>query len=492
MSEVTHRSLLKATRRAFATTQLAWLRSGRQETDFAEQLERLLSDEGVAQFDVARRERSYTSEEEPLVARQLAYLAAQGVLAEGRPLLADWLRAPLPVGSESELPHQLVGLLLREGGKTRGYALADGLEPSARRWVEIRMRAAAVQRAKLKAFSIARAPAAPPPSAAPASAPAPELPQPPSPVAQATLWLEATDDAAGEMVRWLTRAAAPSGRASWPVLAAALRATELDGLARPARRFYRLAEGARRLGFERDMGARMRAERAVAQLTPRSVCLALSVPDDVRVAEPCLEYGVLSDLVAAQGIGEALALVLVSPALSEVARWPAGSGVSASLGALFLQLRAEPGYLARVEGHSPDIAERMARHAAIFLLLRTRLSAAQLLVEASAPASEHELLLQLMAATQRALGCELPAGLTSLSFLTSALEGGEFVAADSALRQHAALRERYDEDWFANPRVSEVLRGACARGNLLDGPGFCAELGAEPAAGIARALEILG
>jgi hypothetical protein len=487
MSAVSHRSLLKATRRAFATTQLAWLRRGDQEPEFAAQLEQLLSDDGVSLFDVARREGSYTREEEPLVAHQVAHLAAQGVLAESRPQLADWLRSPLPVGSESELPHQLVGLLLREGGKTRGHAVTDALEPFAARWVEIRMRAAAVYRSRRRAFSIARAAVLPSHVEARATPP-----EPPSPVEQATHWLEATDDAAGEMIRWLTRAAAPSGRASWPVLAAALRAAELDGLARPVRRFYRLAEGARRLGFERDMGARMRAETAVAQLTPRAVCLALSVPDDVRVAQPSLEYGVLSDLVAAQGIGEALALVLVSPALSEVARWPAGTGVSASLGALFLQLRADPGYLTHSEGHSPDIAERLARHAAIFMLLRTRLSAALWLVEASAPASERELLLQLTAATQRALGCELPAGLTSLSFLSSALDGAEFAAADSALRLHAALRELYDDDWFANPRVSEVLRGACARGNLLDGPGFCAELGAEPGAGIARALEILG
>ena len=482
---------MKATHHAFATTQLAWLRRGSQESDFADQLEHLLSDEGVSLFDSARRERSYTTEEEPLVAQQVAYLAAQGVLAESRAWSAELLRAPIHVGSESELPHQLVSLLLREGGKTRGYALSDALAPFAVRWLETRVRAATVFAARHKAFSIAR------PAAAPREAD-PRLQVPRAPVValpsraeRATRWLEATDDAAREMVRWLTRDAAPGGRPSWPMLMAALRAAPLDGLARPSRRLFRLAEGARRLGFERDMGARMRAETALSQLAPRAVCLALSVPDDLRVVQPGLEYGVLSDLVAAQAIGEALALVLVSPALSEVARWPADSGISGSMGALFLQLRAEPGYLARCEGHSPDIAERLARHAAVFMLLRTRLSAALHVVEADAPVSERELLQQLMAAAERALGCELPAGLTSLCFLTSALGGSEFDAADSGLAIHAALRERFDDDWFLNPRVSEVLRGACARGNLLDGPGFCAELRAEPEAGSARALEIL-
>jgi hypothetical protein len=485
--------LLKATRHAFATTQLAWLRRGSQESDFSDQLAHLLSDEGVSLFDSARRERSYTTEEEPLVAQQVAYLAAQGVLAESRPWSAELLRAPIHVGSESELPHELVSLLLREGGKTRGYALSDALAPFAGRWLETRMRAAAVFAARHKAFSIER------PVASPRQEVDPRRQVPPAPVValpsrmeRALRWLDATDDAAREMVRWLTRDAAPGGRPSWPMLMAALRAAPLDGLARPSRRLFRLAEGARRLGFERDMGARMRAETSLSQLAPRAVCVALSVPDDLRVAQPGLEYGVLSDLVAAQAIGEALALVLVSPALSEVARWPADSGVSGSMGALFLQLRAEPGYLARCEGHSPDIAERLARHAAVFMLLRTRLSAALHTVEANAPVSERELLQQLMAAAERALGCELPAGLTSLCFLTQALGGNEFDAADSGLALHAALRERFDDDWFLNPRVSEVLRGACARGNLLDGPGFCAELRAEPEAGSARALEILG
>ena len=113
---------MKATRHAFATTQLAWLRRGQTDSDFSEQLAHLLSDEGVSLFDSARRERSYTTEEEPLVAQQVAYLAAQGVLAESRAWSAELLRAPIHVGSESELPHQLVSLLLREGGKHSVYA----------------------------------------------------------------------------------------------------------------------------------------------------------------------------------------------------------------------------------------------------------------------------------------------------------------------------------------------------------------------------------
>jgi hypothetical protein len=314
---------------------------------------------------------------------------------------------------------------------------------------------------------------------APAPASTPKLTE------RAAKFLSASDDAAREMTQWLTRSAAPSGKGGWPALASALRMSALDGLAKPTRRVFRVSEGARRLGFERDMNSRLRIERSIPLLAPRSICIALSVPRDVRLTLPSLDYGVLSDLAAARAVGEGLALALVSPALSEILARPVASGVSASLGVLFLQLRADRGYLIRVEGHSPDVAERLARHAAVFVLLSTRLSAAIFVAEQNS-SSERERLLQLTAAGDRALGCELPAGLISLAALVSGFDGADFDADACGLAAHAALRERFDEDWFVNPRVSEVLRGACARGNLLDGRDFCAELGVAPDAAIAR------
>jgi hypothetical protein len=276
------------------------------------------------------------------------------------------------------------------------------------------------------------------------------------------------------------------------MLFAALRAPHFDGLARPARRFFRLAAGARRLGFERELTTRMRAESSRTLLAPRACVVALSVPDDIRVLQPSIEYGVLSDLAATQSTGEALALALVSSAQSELTRLPCASGVSAAIGALFLQLRAEPGYLCRVDGLSPDVAERLARHAAIFVLLRTRLDAALSLAEREVLRSDRDRLEYLRMVAERALGCAVPSGLAALMFFDSGPQGSDFEAADCGLAVHAALRERFDEDWFLNPRVGEVLRGACVRGNLLTARELCTELAAGDELGAARALEILG
>jgi len=41
-----------------------------------------------------------------------------------------------------------------------------------------------------------------------------------------------------------------------------------------------------------------------------------------------------------------------------------------------------------------------------------------------------------------------------------------------------ALRERYDEDWFRNPRVAEPLRAAATRGGTLAVERWAEEVGA--------------
>jgi hypothetical protein len=239
------------------------------------------------------------------------------------------------------------------------------------------------------------------------------------------------------------------------------------------------------------MTSRMRAEPASHLLGPVSRVIALAVPSDIRVVEPSLESGLLSDLIASQAIGEALALSLVSPALSSVMRWPVGVSVSAAIGVLFMQLRADAGYLRRVDGLERDLAERVARQQGVAVLLQSRWQAALQLAESVSVRSEAERLAQLTAASERVFGCELPEGVVALSWLGHGWGGQDFAATDAGLALHAALRERFDTDWFWNPRVSEVIRGACTRGNQLDVTGLGAELGIALDTGSLRALELL-
>jgi hypothetical protein len=61
----------------------------------------------------------------------------------------------------------------------------------------------------------------------------------------------------------------------------------------------------------------------------------------------------------------------------------------------------------------------------------------------------------------------------------------------AGLAAHAALRERFDEDWFDNPRSAEPIRGVCMRGGTLDASRVCAELGGSLDAALPALLELL-
>jgi hypothetical protein len=499
----THRTLLLAAQRSWSEAQLGWSRSAQLDPAIRERMQELQSPQGMERLDEALRLGLYDAVERPFVARQLACFAAEDALLAARPLNAQLLAAPMLLEHTAQQPHELLAALL--GGKgdvtqqaAREQALCAALDPMALHWVECRKRADEVFTQQLTTLTalVQPQPAAPEPSrpalrdtsAQPSATQADPVRGTPE---HAAHWLSASDDAAREMVRWLVRSNGHVGDWAWPAWFSALRAPQFDGLARPSGRLRRLADGVRRLGFERELSTCMRAERSWSLLIPQARVLALHVPEDIRVIEAGIEYGVLSDLVAAQAIGEALALALVSPAQSDVLRTPCASGVSSAVGALLLQLRAQPSFLARIEGWNPDVSERLARHAAIFVLLMTRLHAALWLAEQQPARSDRERLEHMSRAVERALVCPLPPGLVALMFFASALQGADFLAADAGLALHAALRERYDEDWYANPRSAEVLRGACMRGNLLTTGAFCAELDAPVSLGVARALELL-
>jgi hypothetical protein len=493
-ADIHHIALFDAAQRALAVDQLDWLRDGRLADDVRAPLQRLLSEEGAEKLEQAQRDGRYSAEDNKLLPRQLALLTARRALLAARAPLSELLHTAAPLGSSAERPEQLLDRVLNHTGAQGDLglpanALAAALAPLAPRWLELRERAQYVFDESLaRATPVAALPSAPdseqpPPEAAVDTASLPE---------RAARWLAATDDAAGDMVQWLVRGEPRGRNTPWAQLLAALRAREFDGLARPTRRFSRLAEGARRLGFERDMTSRMRAEPAAYLLAPSARVVAFAVPSDIRVVEPSLDSGLLSDLAAAQGIGEGLALSLVSPALSSVTRWPMGVSVSGAIGVLFGQLRADAGYLRRIDGLERDLAERVARQVGVAVLLQSRWQAALQLAAGTPVRSEAERLAQLVEASERVFGCELPQGVVALAWLARPFDARDFEAADAGLALHAGLRERFDTDWFLNPRVSDVLRGGCARGNQLDVAAFAAELRVAPAAGSKRAIELLG
>jgi hypothetical protein len=505
---VDHAQLLESAQRESAEIRVAWLRghilgslATRPSTQSA--LTSLLGPEGQESLEQALREHRYSADELRWLPRQLGQLAREGVLHEGRHQLARWLATRLPVGSEARTPTELLASLADPRHSTHSpnallRALDSAFAPHTEYLVDLYQRAehaASSQRIPVTRSTDSATPASPPerkiaqdPNAPAAATERPSL----SPVERANQWLSRTDDAARELAAWLSKRTSERGETGLGTLFTGLRASQLDGLATPQRRLFRLAEGARRLGFERDMSARMRAETSETWLIPAASCLALAVPSDVRVVQSFSEFGVLSDLAAAQGIGEALALCLVSPTLSPLLSRPVGSTVSAGFGGLFLQLRADPGYLRRVEGIDKSHAAPLGRHAALWVLLRARLAAALYCAEQLPARSAAERVSHWASAGERALGYELPPGLAALAFVSATAPQRDFEALADGCELHAALRERYDVDFYVNPRVSEVLRGAAQRGNTLSPADLGAELRTDTGAGIARMLELIG
>ena len=301
-----------------------------------------------------------------------------------------------------------------------------------------------------------------------------------------------TDDAARELGNWLVKQVPVSAGDGLARLWIGLRASKLDGLSRPQRRFHRLAEGARRLGFEREMNARMHGETAAGLLLPLPSSVSVDGPIGVRVLQPGIEHGWLSDLAVAQGLGEGLSLALVSPALGPTVGSARAGSVSRAFGALLLQLRAERGYLQRVDGLEARPAAQLARQTGLWLLFQLRLSAALCAASAQPARSQSERRAMLVAAGERALARQLPEPALVLCGMHEVPPSQAFEALLRGCELHAALRERYDSDFYLNPRVSEVLRGAAARGGLLDAAGWSAELAVQPQAGLRRLVELFG
>jgi len=467
------RAAIDAFHRHWGEAELLWLRRAEQETPWRATADWLLSEGCEEVLGEARKERELDAQAYAAVEAQRALVAFRVSLAAARPMLARIGATKFACGSEGVLPLALVSALLRtgqgEGARLHARALAAATETVVQRACELR------DEALCAAQNIVSAPA-----------------HLQNTMDSAAKFLDATDDAARELVRWLMRQAVTNGDTRWNTLLFALRRADLDGLAPPGRRFFRLAAGFRRLGFEREMNAHLHLERGEPVLVPFLPGMALrSVPGDVRLGGSALEFGVLSDLHGAAALGGGLALSLVSPALPVEQRWPLDHGVPQALAQLAVQLRADRFYMQRLEGLPERHAEIVARHAAIVVLLSTRACAA-LELAGFAPARNLDDRAEALGnALTRALCVDVPVGFAALAWLQLPPFAAELRGRLAGLALHTGLRERFDEDWFCNPRVAEPLRGACARGNTLDADGLCGEWGVTFAAAAPRLLELL-
>jgi hypothetical protein len=197
----------------------------------------------------------------------------------------------------------------------------------------------------------------------------------------------------------------------------------------------------------------------------------------------------VSELAAGEGLGRALGLALVSPGLPIALRHPAHATVARTFGALFVEMATEPDFWRRMRGVGDATAHRVATLARAIFVLETRAQAAALLVDDGASTERRR-----EEATERlshALGVRLDTPLATLVALTPDPDAAaaRLRARVGALAAWTGLRDRFDEDWYRNPRSEEAFRAAAAPGGLLPAEAWLAELRAEPEAAFARLQE---
>ena len=250
-------------------------------------------------------------------------------------------------------------------------------------------------------------------------------------------------------------------------------------LFRPERRPQRIAADIDGLGLRSALAQHVRVA-PVAPNPVRARVAARRVPGETRLADVALD-GVAGEHLAAEGLGRALGLALVSPALPIPLRRPVAGTVSRALGMLLAQVVGDPIVLRRRGATGAEVS-RSVRAFSALLLLRARLEAAACLAATRPRVVWPELV-------GRALGAA-PSPESAWLLETSAASP-RFRATTSSLALFVALRERFDEDFFRNPRVAEVIRGAAARGGAFSAEGFLAELGGDPTDAIGRLDEVV-
>lgn len=302
---------------------------------------------------------------------------------------------------------------------------------------------------------------------------------------QAQSWLAASEELTREAIAFAQRALGSEGQGGldhlWCALGLELRACfPRDG------RLRRLASDWEPLGLRRLLSSRARAARDQPGPFPGAHVMVLAAPSDVRISASTHEYGLASELACAEAVGRAVGIVHGSSELPFALRFASVASVARALGALAVQRLADPLFLRRARGLSARESESIARLAATYALLDSRLAAASVLARKLTPASSLD---EAAAFAERALLGPLDPAVAAALCLRSA-PGAPFRAKSHAPALVWALRESFDEDWWANPRAGEPLRGAAARAGTFSVEGFATELGVETQHGIRKLSEL--
>jgi len=181
--------------------------------------------------------------------------------------------------------------------------------------------------------------------------------------------------------------------------------------------------------------------------------------------------GATSFCLALARFGEAYARADVPRAAPfVVSRHPFDTRV-ARRAALFGALPADVTFSRLALGLGRGPALEQARHVARALLSELRLRAMRVLSLAPLIASATERRTHFEGLTERAIGAAIPGSLSGLMPRLGPADPTSLIGGLMAVADSRRLRERFDEDWFRNPRAAHALREEQSELPILPGGG---------------------
>lgn len=295
-------------------------------------------------------------------------------------------------------------------------------------------------------------------------------------VTWARTFLRETEAAARDLIAYMARPG--QGPAGLDLAAAlyGLRAAELDGVLGTGGRGGRATTLLQALGLGRHGANRLRVEPDPVGLWG-SHPLALGVPGDVRLIAGEALPGALGEWSWLGALGQGLALSLTNPTLPCEDRWPLVDGAATFLGGLFQQWLPDPVFLRSVYRVSGSQVGRVQRVVLAGMLFWARLACHWLVVAGEYPTGPAPTTEEAGAALAAVVGAPVGVEANGLLGCLPRVAHGRVWGLLHGMAIHGALRDRFDEDYFRNPRFHEVLLGMAQRGNTLDGETLRLELG---------------
>lgn len=282
--------------------------------------------------------------------------------------------------------------------------------------------------------------------------------------------LDATDDMADDAAKWLFKDGVELARREslrshdllW-----AMRAADLDSLLAPEE-LWRVDSFLEKLGLDPHGGGRIIRDTASRPgKSGRAFCVPLEVPDEVYLVLPPTR-GLPQWRSLLHELGHAIHHANIDRHRPFEHRYLGDTSVTEGYAMVFDHLLLNPVWARRVLKLSREKADRLVKTAASVALMITRRNTAKLLHEIAyhrgvpeAPELYEELL-------RRASGV-MPLTAGHLTEVDPELYSARYVRAwiFEGLA-HRELRERFDEDWFVNPRAGAYMASLFSQGQARD------------------------